>query len=225
MISDASIRSTDFLDHESAAVRQFVERALADDELSPEQSAVRLYYAVRDGIFYEIYNADLSPSGLKASTIIGAGSGMCLHKSIVFAAAVRAIGIPSRLVLTDVRNHITSERLRRFIGGDVFHFHCLTAIHLDHRWIRTTPVFNEKLCQLYGMAPLEFDGKTDSLHHPCDEQGKKYMEFVREHGSFDDLPYEQVIQGLREVHPNLFAGSKRFRSGSLVTDALHTAGL
>lgn len=219
MVSDALIQPTDFLDYESPAVRQFVDRVLGGEDLTPEESAIRLYYAVRDELLYEIYNADLSRSGLKASAIIGSGSGMCIHKSIVYAASVRSIGIPSRLVLTDVRNHLTSERLRRFVGGDVFHYHCLASIHLNGRWLRVTPVFNKKLCFLYGIAPLDFDGRTDSLHHPYDENGQKYMEFIREHGDFDDLPYEQVITGLRAAHPNLFVDANKFRNGSMVADA------
>jgi transglutaminase-like putative cysteine protease len=127
---------------------------------------VRLYYAVRDGVRYDVYGADLSREGMRASAILEAGHGFCLHTSILYAAAVRAVGIPSRLVLTDVRNHLASDRLKQLVGGEVFHFHCLTAVHLHGRWIRATPVFNKLLCRLYGIAPLEFDGLSDSMHHP-----------------------------------------------------------
>jgi len=163
MVFEDTIRPTGFLDHQSSVVRRFVEQALHQDDLTAEEKAIRLYYAVRDNILYEIYGADMSRTGLRASAIIAAGSGLCIHKSIVYAAAVRSVGIPSRLVLTDVRNHLTSDRLRQFVGGDVFHYHCLVSVFIGGRWVKATPVFNRKLCQLYGMKPLEFDGKSDSL--------------------------------------------------------------
>jgi transglutaminase-like putative cysteine protease len=211
----------EFIDHRSAEVRSFVDRTLESTSDSPMAQAVALYYAVRDRIRYEVYGADLSPGGLRASQVLKTRSGMCIHKSIVYAAALRAIGVPSRLVLTDVRNHLASPRLRELVGGDVFRFHCLTSVHNGQKWVRATPVFNKTLCRLYGITPLDFDGTSDSLYHPFDSHGREHMEFLHEHGEFDDLPYELVIDGLRIAHPRLFAGADRFAEGSLLADA-HT---
>jgi len=80
-------------------------------------------------------------------------------------------------------------------------------------------VFNKLLCRLYGIAPLEFDGRGDSLHHPFDLKGRRHMEFLHTHGEFADLPYELVIDGLRAAHPRMFAAPTRFAAGSLVVDA------
>jgi Transglutaminase-like superfamily len=215
----ALTRPTDFLDFDTAAVRAFVARSVPDAATPPVEAAVRLYYAVRDGIRYEVYGADLSRAGLRASATVARGSGFCLHKSVVYAAAARALGIPSRLVLTDVRNHLASPRLRELVGGDVFSYHCLAAVHLGGRWLKVTPVFNKVLCHLFGMAPLEFDGRSDSLHHPYDHHGRRHMEFIRCHGEFDELPYERVVSGLRRAHPRLFAGTARTREGALAAEA------
>jgi len=213
------VAPTEFLDHDSPEVSAFVRRVLDGAADSPAERAVALYYAVRDGIHYEVYGADLSRDGLRASRVLRARRGMCLHKSVLFAAALRCAGIPSRLVLADVRNHLISDRLRLLLGGDVFHQHCLTAAWLDGRWVRATPVFNKIVCRLYRLAPLEFDGRTDSVCHPFDLEGRRHMEFVREHGEFDDLPYEFLIADLRAAHPAIFAGPDTFVKGSLVTDA------
>lgn len=208
---------TEFLDHQAPAVRRFVAAAL--DDLPAEPPAVALYRAVRDGIRYEVYGADLSRPGLSAGQVAAVGRGMCLHKSVLFAAGLRSLGVPSRLVLTDVRNHLASPRLRDLVGGDVFTYHCLTAVHLDGRWVRATPVFDRLLCRLYRIAPLEFDGREDSVHHPYDLEGRRHMEFLTVHGEFSDLPYDRVITGLRTNHPKLFDAPARFVRGSLVTDA------
>lgn len=218
MIADRC-RPTEFLDYESPVVRDFVQAAVPDRERPAREVAVDLYYAVRDGIGYEIYGADLSRAGLRASEVIRRGRGLCIHKSIVYAACARACGIPTRLVLVDVRNHLTSASLLRLLGSDVFTHHCLASLELDGRWVKATPVFTAALCQLYGIAPLEFDGIEDSVFHPYDEVGQRHIEVVREHGEFDDLPYELVVGGLRAAHPNLFDGPTSFVRGSLAADA------
>jgi len=45
------------------------------------------------------------------------------------------------------------------------------------------------------------------------------MEFLHEHGEYDDFPYETAIDGIREAHPHLFAGRYQTTSGSLIDDA------
>lgn len=215
----AALEVTQFLDHDSEEVHEFVRSVLTAGEETSIERAVKLYYAVRDRVRYEIYGADLSRDGLRASHVARAGTGMCIHKAVLYAAALRAIGIPSRLVLADVRNHLASDRLQTLLGGDVFHYHCLTSVHLSGQWVKATPAFNKILCRLYGLAPLEFDGTADSIYHPFDLKGRKQMEFLRNHGEFEDLPYELVSNGLRAAHPQLFAEKDSFVAGSLVTDA------
>jgi transglutaminase-like putative cysteine protease len=210
---------TEFLDHDTLVVRRFVDRVLGREPGTPLENAVKLYYAVRDEIMYEVYDADLTRDGMKASSILRRGRGFCIHKSNVYAAACRAAGVPSRLVMTDVRNHLASDRLREIVGGDVFRFHALTSVHLEGRWVRATPVFNRTLCRLYGITPLEFDGRADSMSHPYDSNGRRYMEFLHEHGEFGDFPYELVIEGIREAHPRLCASGYETTQGSLVAEA------
>ncbi|QIP82864.1 transglutaminase domain-containing protein [Streptomyces sp. Tu 2975] len=223
-LSTGALEATEFLDHETEQVRAFVADAAAPGATTPTEQAVALYYAVRDTVRYEVYGADLTRQGLRASTVAAGRSGMCLHKSVLYAAGLRSLGIPARLVLTDVRNHLASPKLISLLGGDVFHQHCLTSVRLEGQWVRATPVFNKNLCRLYRMAPLDFDGTADSLHHPFDLKGRRQMEFLRFHGEFDDLPYETVLADLRAAHPGLFGGAgDRFTAGSLEHDAGRTA--
>lgn len=216
---------TEFLNHEDPVVRDFVSAVLpADEQMTDVDRACALYYAVRDTINYEVYGVDLSRSGLRASSVIRAGMGFCVHKSILYAAAVRAVGVPSRIIYCDVRNHLASARLRELVGGDVFRFHSLTSVYLDGRWVRATPVFNKLLCRLYKIRPLDFDGRSDSLYHPYDEQGRRHMEFLQMRGEFDDVPYQMVVDGIRQAHPKLFAGAVTTAPGSLVAEASLPAG-
>ncbi|WP_018680897.1 transglutaminase-like domain-containing protein [Actinokineospora enzanensis] len=210
---------TEFLDYNSHTVREFIDRAMPDDAETDIDKAVALYYAVRDGIHYEVYGSRMTRAEFTASAIINRGRGFCVHKSIVYAAVVRAVGIPSRIVYGDVRNHLASERLRELVGGDVFCFHSLTSVHLDGRWVKATPVFTKLLCKLYKIAPLDFDGRSDSLYHPYDEQGRRHMEFLRMRGEFADFPYDTVVSGIRAAHPKLFRTDDRLAEGSLTTEA------
>lgn len=211
---DHLLQPTEFLDHDSDEVRQFVARAIPDPAISPREKAVRLYYAVRDGVFYEVFGTDLSRAGFRASSVVRANKGFCAHKSILYAAAVRSVGIPSRLVLSEVRNHLASPQLRALVGGEVF-LHWLTSIHLDGRWVKATPVFNKLLCKLYRITPLEFDGTADSVHHPFDETGRRTMEFLRSHGEYDDVDYDLLIGKMRALHPGMFTEGTRVPAGSL----------
>jgi hypothetical protein len=215
----ADLAPTDFLDYHSPEVQDFVARWAPAAGSADTERAVSLYYAVRDTVRYEVYSADFSRSGLRASHIVRTGSGLCIHKSVLYAAALRAIAVPSRLVFTDVRNHLASARLRTLVGGDVFRYHCLTSAYLNGRWVKATPVFPRILCKLYHIAPLEFDGTTDSLHHPFDLHGRRHMEFLHTHGEFADLPYDRVVTGLRAAHPGLFGDAEHLVEGSLIADA------
>lgn len=219
----ATLAATEFLDHDSPAVREFVGKTLADasvpETASGTEKAIALFYAVRDGITYEVYGADLTRHGLSATGVLEQGFGFCVHKSILYAAALRAVGVPSKVYYGDVRNHLASPRLRELVGGDVFRFHSLTVVELDGKWVKATPVFNKLLCRLYKIKPLDFDGRTDSLYHPYDEDGRRHMEFLHEHGSFDDVPYDLVVGGIRAAHPQLFASAHTTVSGSLAEEA------
>ncbi|MBW0010075.1 MAG: transglutaminase domain-containing protein, partial [Pseudonocardiales bacterium] len=88
---------THFLDYRSEEVQDFVERWAPAAAGTDTERAVSLYYAVRERVRYEVYGADFSRSGLRASRVLRAGSGMCIHKSVLYAAALRAIAVPSRL--------------------------------------------------------------------------------------------------------------------------------
>ena len=79
-----------------------------------------------------------------------------------------------------------------------------TELFLEGRWVKATPAFNLGLCQRFGVLPLEFDGRNDSIFHPFDAENRRHMEYVRSHGSFADFPFEQVMAAFRREYPSLF---------------------
>jgi len=84
-------------------------------------------------------------------------------------------------------------------------------------------VFNKLLCRLYGIPALEFDGTADSAHHPFGGDDQTHMEFLAEHGTFDDLPYDYVLDAMRRRHPSFLTGSSTVRGGTLAAEATGTA--
>lgn len=206
----ACLAPTALLDSDHPDVVAFARRhAVGADE---RERAVALYLAVRDGFRYDPYRIDLSPAGMRASTVIANGHGWCVPKAALLAAAARAAGIPARVGYADVRNHLSTERLRRTMGTDVFIWHGYVDLWLDGAWRKATPAFNIGLCERFGLLPLEFDGVHDSLYHPYDRAGQRHMEYVRQRGSFDDMPLARIVADFEATYPRwaLLAGGARF---------------
>lgn len=192
-----------YVNSDHPAVLAFARR-VAEPGLTPRETAVKLYYAVRDGFLYDPYHFDTSVEGLKASHVIEAGRGFCVPKAALLAAVARALGVPARLGYADVRNHLTSKRLYDMMGTDLFVFHGYTDLWIDGQWLKATPAFNRTLCEKAGIRPLEFDGSADSVFHEFDVSGRRHMEYVLDRGVYADLPRDELLAAWRE-HYKTFA--------------------
>jgi len=191
---------TSFIDSDHPRVVDFA-RAAAEGAVGDIPRAIRLFEAVRDRIRYDPYRVELTLEGMRASATLERGHGFCVSKAVLLAAAGRALGIPSRLGFGDVRNHLTSERLRRAMRSDLFVFHGYTEFLLERRWVKATPAFNRSLCERFNVAPLEFDGCSDALFQEFDRGGRRYMEYVTDRGRYADLPLEEIAAAFREHYP------------------------
>lgn len=202
------LEPTAYIESDHPRVIAFARHA-AGEAASGRERAVALYYAVRDGIRYDPWAFSLEPEIFRATTTLAAGSGFCIPKAILLAAAARALGIPARLAFADVRNHLASERLLAVMRTDLFAFHGMAELEIEGRWVKATPAFDLGLCERFGVLPLEFDGRSDSTLHPFDRSGKRHMEYVVDRGSFDDLPLAELTRATREHYPHLFDESGR----------------
>ncbi|MFA5183053.1 MAG: transglutaminase family protein [Syntrophales bacterium] len=214
------LQPTGFIDSNSPAVIAFANRATEGATLEKEK-AVKLYNAVRDEIQYDPYRIDFTPEAFRASVIIGKGYGYCVAKAIVLAAAGRAAGIPSRLRFADVRNHLTTERLRKVMKTDLFIYHGYTEFMLNGRWLKVTPTFNRSLCERFHVKPLEFDGENDAIFHPYDLDGRRHMEYVTDHGTFADVPYDEIIRMFETHYGGYFDKDKKDAAGDFEREAEH----
>ena len=87
---------------------------------------------------------------------------------------------------------------------DVFYFHGYAELYLDAAWLKATPVFDKTLCDRVGIRSLEFDGRHDALFHPFDATGRRHMEYVRDRGSYSDVPAEEIRRVFSETYPKYF---------------------
>ena len=186
---------------------------------SARERAISLYYAVRDLIRYNPFLDFSKPEAFKASAVLEAGEGFCVGKAALLAACGRAAGLESRVGFADVKNHLTSPRLVETMGSDLFVYHGFSEFRLDGKWVKCTPAFNLELCRRFRVKPLEWDGASDSIFHPFDEDNRRHMEYLRDRGSFADVPVDDIQKVFRETYPRFYklgkdAAKETFAPGS-----------
>lgn len=196
-----------FVDSDHPAVVAFAEE-VAGTLTEPRAVAVALYDRVRDMRRYSPWGAKLTPQGYTASGVLlrppEAGA-HCIDKANLLAAACRARGIPSRLHFATVRNHIGTAALERRLGTDLLVFHGYTELWLGGRWVAATPAFNRELCVHLGVPPLAFDGLHDSIFQAFSPDGTRFMEYIEDHGSHPDVPFDAMLAAWKRHYPHIIA--------------------
>lgn len=192
---------TPFLDFKHGSFDAFT--AGIDPELPEKEKAIALYFLVRDAFLYDPYHLDLTNEGLKASNVLSKKRSWCVEKSSVLAACLRKFGIPSRLGYAIVTNHIGVEKLTHYLRREEIVFHGFVDVFLDGKWVKCTPAFDQRICRISGVTPLNWDGETDSLFQEFD-QGKEFMEYKHFYGTFSDVPIELMNAEMKAYYPHLF---------------------
>ena len=202
----AFLESGRYVDSAHPAVIDFA-RANSSGNTGRER-AVSLYYAVRDGIRYNPFLDFSREETFRASACLAAGEGFCIAKAALLAACARVEGVAARVGFADVKNPLTTPALRERMGTDLFVYHGYAELLLEDKWVKATPAFNLALCRRFGVKPLEFDGREDSIFHPFDEQDRRHMEYLRDRGSHADVPAAEIMQAFREAYPVLYGLGK-----------------
>lgn len=191
--------STYILDSDNEEVIRFAEDA-AGNVVDPVETAVRLYYAVRDRIWYDPYYPFYLPEHYRASNTIKSRRGFCIPKAALLCAVGRAKGIPARIGFANVRNHLATRQLLDYMGTDIFAYHGFTEFYLEGKWVRATPAFNKELCERHNVAPLEFNGRGDSIFHAYNNDNKPFMEYIEYLGTYADVPVNAILDGWEKVY-------------------------
>jgi len=190
---------TQILDSNHPDVINYAKEAVGDVK-APIDMAVKLYYAVRDPIWYDPYSPFYLPKHYQASEVLKKRRGFCINKAGLLCALARACNIPSRIGFSTVRNHLSTRQLIEYIGSDLFVYHGYTEFYLENKWVKATPAFNAELCIRHKVLPLEFDGREDSVFQPYNSEKKKYMEYVEHHGEYSDIPVNEIVAAWKKVY-------------------------
>ncbi len=166
---------------------------LTKGKKTAEDKAKSLFYWVRDNIKYNPLVPVAIFEDYKASKTFQRGEGFCVEKAAVLAAFARSVGIPARLHLADIRNHLVSGRVREVLGTDLFTYHGWTELHIAGKWVKATPAFDLKMCQENRIIPVEFDGKNDAIFPSHNMDGKLHIEYVADHGHRVDVPVDEIL--------------------------------
>ncbi|MBN1771938.1 MAG: transglutaminase domain-containing protein, partial [Deltaproteobacteria bacterium] len=167
---------------------------------TPQATAVALFERVRDGVRYDPTAALDGRDSYRATQVLARRRGYCVQKAVLLAALARAAGIPARLGFADVRNHQSPAWLREAMGTDVFLFHGYVEFFLDGHWFKATPAFDAAAARKAGVLPVTLDGTHDAMLQPVDPRGHPYIEYLRDRGSFADLPMDEIERSFREFY-------------------------
>lgn len=190
---------------------------LTKDCSTNKEKAIALYYKVRDGWKYNPYNIDFNVENLKASLLLQREEGHCIDKAIILIALARASGIPARLCLAKVRNHIATEKLEEELGTNVLVPHGYAELWIEEKWVKATPAFNKELCNLLKVAPLEFDGEVDSVFQEYDRSGADFMEYLEDYGHFEEVPVDLMYKLMKQHYPAVFERKNNSSAGFQIT--------
>lgn len=159
----------------------------------PAEKAGRLFYWVRDSIKYVplVHVEDFR--NYRASQTLVRGSGFCVEKAALLTALCRAIGIPARLHLADIRNHLIPARLVKVMGTDLFICHGYCELYLGRNWVKATPAFDLAMCRENRIVPVEFDVHKNGIFHSHNLDGELHIEYVRDRGTHAGVPLDMIF--------------------------------
>ncbi|MGO4920623.1 transglutaminase-like domain-containing protein [Maribacter spongiicola] len=194
---------TYFFDYESEEIQDLVSE-FKNTSLSDKEISIALYNKVRDAWRYDPYSLSFNQEKYRASEIAKRPKGHCIDKSIILIAGLRALGIPARIHLAKVKNHIGVERLIEKFGSNELTPHGMVDAFINGKWLKLSPTFNATLCEMLNVAPLDFDGENDSILQEFNSDGTQFMEYLEDYGHFEDVPMEFMERNAREHYPNIF---------------------
>ena len=204
--SSENLIETEFFETNSPVVSSFVKDAIAD-ETDPQKLAIRLFYAVRDKIRYNVYDISVDPDHYRASYVINKKTGYCVQKACLLVTCARSVGIPAVIGTSDVVNHFRTPKMELLMEGrEIFMHHAYAALFLNDKWVKIVPAFNKDLCDLMGVAPTEFDGQNHALLQEYDAAGNVSMVYKKDHGFWSDLPFDRIAADFRDYYPHPFIG-------------------
>ncbi len=203
-----TLKSTFFIDWKHPSVLQKA-KELTEGIEDDINKAIKLFYFVRDGIRYSVKDSRLSydKKEWKPSLTLEKGYAFCIPKAILLASLARAVGIPSKLHFVDIVNHMTSDRLKKNMGSNLFIFHGFVELFLNGRWVEANCAFDKELCIRKNFPWVDFDGVKDGLFASTNNDGEPFVEYIKDRGVYNDAPHQEIMQTWAIEYPNRYEKS------------------
>jgi hypothetical protein len=195
------LEPTWFADAEHPAIREAL-AGLHIADAPPHERAAAVFAFVRDAVTYE-FMAKFTREEYVASHVLTMGRGFCVQKSMLACALGRAAGVPTALVLSDMRDHTLPARMVKALGSDVMYQHGLNAYHLDGRWLLADGVFSPDLVERRAYRPVLFDGMAHALLSSTTLSGRPHIEYTAFHGIHAELPWEDMMDAFRRDYASV----------------------
>ncbi len=197
------LQPTDFFDFNKKPVsRKAFE--ITNGLKTDKEKAIALFYWVRDEIKYNMltYLPNVK-ANFRASVTLRRMNGFCVSKSILLSSFARAIGIPARIHLVDLINHLISQKVIDFMGTKIMFVHGYSEFYLHGKWVKLTPSFDPKTAIKGKFLPMvEFDGENDAVFPKYDIEGKQFGEYLKDRGVHADLPLIDIDKIFEEKYPS-----------------------
>ena len=197
------LQPTEFIDSDSYLIQN---KALEISGLSVDRRdlTVKLFYFVKDKIKYYIFAEYFNREAYRASETLKRGWGYCVQKAVLLTALSRALGIPAKICFADIINHSLPRHIYEILKTNMFVYHGYTEIFLGGKWIKLTPIFDEKSLNKMKVKIIEFNGKNDIMLPQYNEDGERLFEYIRYRGCYSDLPYEDIVNEFQKVYKFIF---------------------
>ena len=162
--------------------------------------SISLFNAVRDKIVYEPLTDFFRKSHYTASNVLARKNGYCVSKACLLCALGRASGIPTRLGLADIINHGASREIVDLMGTNIFTYHGYVEFFLKNKWVKATPAFDLSIYEKHQIPVISFNGREDAVFPSHDMNGNTYVEYIKYHGTFVDLPFADLMESFRKIY-------------------------
>lgn len=196
------LKSSIYFDYNNSVIQKLIEPF--GKLLTTQEKIEGIYLKVRDGWRYSPFVIGLTEEHYVASAIYHKKEAHCIDKAILLIAGLRALDIPARLHLAKVSNHIAAERLEEQLGTNELAPHGLVDVYYNGHWKKCSPAFNKELCTMYNVDVLDFNGTEDSILQEYNKANQKFMTYIEDYGSFEDVPIERIRAIFKNHYPEVY---------------------
>ena len=95
----------------------------------------------------------------------------------------------ARIHFVDIINYLSPRKFIEEIGSDMFIYHGILQLYLNDQWRDANVAFDKDLCLRKGYPIGKFDGKSSCLFSHIDDQGRKFVEYIKDRGIYANVPH------------------------------------